>query len=228
MALPWASAISWLASGGPTLSSPPVISSSGSAGVDRAGVGGGGEGLAVAGVALRVLAHHQLADERGDLGPVPAGGLGQRVGHDRRGDRGGALAPAAVAARSRWACRPGLGGLGRTAPSSASADTCPGWRAASARTTSVPIECPTTRGGADAELRRGRRPGRRRGRSMLMSSVDRGAARRPPSRPGSPGTARPGRRPGPGRSSRCRPGRAPAAPTGAPRRRRSRRPVPCR
>jgi hypothetical protein len=90
VALPCAAASSELASGGPTLSSAPVTSSSGSFG-SRPEVGGGGEGLAVAGVALRVLAHDQLPDERGDLGLVPAGGLRQGVGDHRGGDGGGAL-----------------------------------------------------------------------------------------------------------------------------------------
>ena len=93
MASPWASAISWLASGGPTLSSAPVISSSGSPEAIGSGVGGRGEGFAVAGVALRVLAHDQLADERGDLGLVAPGGLRQGVGHHGRCDGGGALVP---------------------------------------------------------------------------------------------------------------------------------------
>jgi hypothetical protein len=58
---------------------------------ERAGRGGGGQRLAVAGVAFGVLPHDQLADERGDLRSVPPGDFRQRVGDHAGRHGGGAL-----------------------------------------------------------------------------------------------------------------------------------------
>jgi hypothetical protein len=75
---------SWLTSGGPTVSSDPVIRSRGGPGGNRARAGGCREGLAVAGVALRVLTHDEFAGEGYNRGPVLSCALREGIGDDPR------------------------------------------------------------------------------------------------------------------------------------------------
>ena len=139
-------------------------------GGDRARVGGGGERLAVAGVALRVLAHDAARGRTRPPRACPAGWsrtarwppppVRRRPVPFSRSDRG----PVALG------LPPGLGGLADRAEQ--------GQRGHLVRVPGGQLphherahRVPDHAGRRRHRARRGRRPGRRRGRSMLMSSV---------------------------------------------------------